>query len=88
MIGNLTDREKKIIEDNLRHFENNFGELIIEKEELCDNTTYGYYIYYPSKEHCVNFCYDISYLDGWLWGVVQGLNRPEFKNGKKEREVN
>lgn len=79
MIGNLTDREMEIIKDNLRAFESNFGTVRIEKADYGK----GYYVFYPkeTKENgsWIQFCYDISYLDGWLYGVVQGCVRGEFK---------
>lgn len=66
---NITGREKEIIEDNLRAFVANFGEVRIEKES-CGN---GFYVFSPSdRDSYVQYCYNIYYLDGWLYGCVQG----------------
>lgn len=71
----MTDREKKIIEENLKSFTNNFGDVKIEK----DSVTKGFFIYYPANaENHIHYCENIYHLDGWLWGVVQGRNRREF----------
>ena len=76
MIGNLTNREKEIIKDNLRAFEMNFGTVRIVKTDYGK----GYYVFFPSEsDSWIQFCYDISYLDGWLYGVVQGIRRGEFR---------
>lgn len=74
----LKEREKEIIADNLRAFVHNFGEVRIEKEEYGN----AYYVYYPADSeqgNYIQYCYNISYLDGWLYGVVQGAVRGEFK---------
>lgn len=73
----MTKREKEIIKDNLRAFVHNFGEVRIEK---VDNYDSGFYVFYPAEsESYIQYCYDISYLDGWLYGVVQGCVKGEFK---------
>lgn len=78
MIGNLTPRQKEKIKDNLRAFEHNFGEVRIERADYGD----GFYVFYPSDSESsswIQYCYNIGYLDGWLYGVVQGCVRGEFK---------
>lgn len=73
----MTTRQKEIIKDNLRAFKHNFGEVRIEKEEIGR----GFYVFYPADSTTwIQFCYDIDYLNGWLYGVVQGVRRGEFKN--------
>ena len=75
----MTEKQKEIIKDNLRAFIANFGEVRIEKEE-CGK---GFYVFYPvESESWIHFCYDINYLNGWLYGVVQGAVRGEFANPK------
>ena len=61
--------EKEILKDNLNAFVKNFGEVRIEKE----NFGAGYYVFSPStSESYVQYCYNIDYLNGWLYGCVQG----------------
>lgn len=81
MIGSIfTPREKEIIKDNLQAFINNFGEVRIEREE-CGK---GFYVFYPTNRNgWIQFCYNIDYLNGWLYGVVQGIHCGEFKKGAK-----
>lgn len=79
-MSGLTKRQKEIIADNLMAFVHNFGSVRIEKE-----TGSGFYVYYPAdSDSYIQYCYDLSYLDGWLYGVVQGVNRGEFKNNIRD----
>lgn len=74
----LTEKQKETIADNLRAFEHNFGECRI--EQYCKGE--GFYVYYPAdmpEGDYIQYCYNIGYLDGWLYGVVQGCVRGEFK---------
>lgn len=72
----MTAKEKEIIKDNLYAFIHNFGEVRIEKEDYGK----GFYVFYPKEsESWIQYCYDINYLNGWLYGVVQGVVRGEFK---------
>ena len=65
----MTSRQKEIIKDNLHAFIANFGEVRIEKYGS------GFYVFSPSdSESYVQFCYDIHYLNGWLYGCVQAAN--------------
>lgn len=74
----MTNRQKELIADNLRAFTTNFGEVRIEHEDYGR----GFYVYYPSDSiSWIQYCYDINYLNGWLYGVVQGIRRKEFKDG-------
>ncbi len=73
---NLTPKQKETIKDNLRAFINNFGEPRIERDDLGK----GFYVFYPAdSDSWIQYCYSIDYLDGWLYGVVQGVVRGEFK---------
>lgn len=83
-MANLTNKQKEIIHDNLQAFVNNFGEIDIRRAEVGS----GFYVYYPiDSDSYIQYCYNIHYLDGWLYGVVQGAVRGEFKpyrtGGKK-----
>ena len=79
----LTKKQEDIIRDNLRAFVHNFGEPKI----VADEYGKGFYVYYPAdiETDCwIQYCYDLSYLDGWLYGVVQGRNRGEFKRKRRD----
>ena len=72
----MTTRQKELIKDNLRAFEANFGEVRIEKESFGR----GFYVFYPANaDSYIQYCYNLDYLNGWLYGVVQGVVRGEFK---------
>ena len=72
----MKDKHKEVIKDNLRAFTANFGEVRI---ETYDNKSF--YVFYPAdSDSYIQYCYDIDYLNGWLYGVVQGAVRGEFKN--------
>jgi len=73
-----TDDEIETVSDNLAAFINNFGKPRITKEDAGD----GFYVFYPAdkpNDSWIQFCYNVSYLDGWLYGIVQGRHRGEFK---------
>lgn len=76
----MTKRQREIIADNLRAFQANFGDVRIEDADYGG----GFYVFYPTESDTwIQYCYDIDYLNGWLYGVVQGVVRGEFK-GKRE----
>lgn len=78
---NLTPKQKETIKDNLRAFVNNFGEPRIERDDLGK----GFYVFYPAdSDSWIQYCYSIDYLDGWLYGVIQGVVRGEFKERRLE----
>lgn len=67
---------KQLIADNLNAFIANFGEPRIEK----DDCGHGYYVFYPKESTSwIQYCYNADYLNGWLYGVVQGKQRGEFR---------
>lgn len=68
----MTNRQKEIISDNLKAFIANFGDVRIETNE-CGG---GFFVFSPaSSETHVQYCYDIDYLNGWLYGCVQAANK-------------
>lgn len=72
----MTQRQKDIIQDNYNAFVANFGELRIEKEDYGK----GFYVYLPADATTfIQYCYNLDYLNGWLYGAVQAANRKEFK---------
>lgn len=74
----MTTRQNEIIADNLSAFTANFGAPRIERADYGS----GLYVYYPAdSDSYIQYCYDINYLNGWLYGCVQGAIRGEFKKG-------
>lgn len=74
----MRKRHEELIADNLESFQRNFGDVRI---ETFDDV--GFYVYYPpNADSYIQYCYSIEYLDGWLYGCVQGINRREFREGK------
>lgn len=75
----MTKRQENIICKNLQAFISNFGTPRIEKEDYGQ----GFYVYFPADaETYIQYCENIHYLDGWLYGVIQGFMRREFKEAK------
>lgn len=71
----MNDRQKKIIEGNLKAFKANFGDIRIESYDKR-----SFYVFYPvESDSYMQYCENIDYLNGWLYGVVQGAVRGEFK---------
>ena len=56
---------------NLRAFEANFGEVILYRNRA---GAYKVYLDYADmvEDRYVQMCRNVDYLDGWLYGVVQG----------------
>ena len=70
----MTRNQMEIISDNLRAYKNNFGYIEIEEENYGE----GYYVFTSeerkkSGSH-TQYCYNIDYLNGWLYGAVQAAN--------------
>lgn len=68
----MTTKQKEIIKDNLNAFLANFDYIRIEKED------YGKGFYVFTKENDTSwtqYCYNIDYLNGWLYGAVQAKNK-------------
>lgn len=71
----MRERDKELIEANLQSFINNFGDVRIETYD-----DKAFYVYYPANaDTYIQYCYSIDYLDGWLYGCVQGAKRKEFR---------
>ena len=70
----MTEWEKEIIKDNLKAYLANFGYLEIEPEDI----GHGFYVFTsPERKEqgaYTQFCYNIDYLNGWLYGAVQAVN--------------
>ena len=71
----MTNTEKEIIKDNLQAYINNFGYIHIERQECGD----GFYVFTSEQRLAegswTQFCYNIDYLNGWLYGCVQAANK-------------
>lgn len=81
----LTAKQNELIKDNLRAYINNFGYIMIEKADYGS----GFYVYTDEQRAAegsyTQFCYNIDYLNGWLYGAVQAANgvmKPINKEGK------
>lgn len=70
----LTERQREKIADNLRAYVHNFETTAIVREDFGP----GFYVYRneddaKSGSNWVQFCYNIDYLNGWLYGAVQAI---------------
>ena len=79
----MTKNQKGIIASNLHAFVHNFGDVRIEDADYGG----GFYVFYPPNSlSYIQYCENIHYLDGWLYGAVQGVRIIEptrQKNGIK-----
>jgi len=76
----LTEKQKATIERNLKAFTYNFGNVRIERA----NYGPGLYVYFPAdSDKFIQFCENADYLNGWLYGAVQGFMCGEFKQNYK-----
>lgn len=70
----MTKRQEQIIKDNLNSYIANFGYISIEKADYGK----GFYVFTSEERKAsgawTQYCYNIDYLNGWLYGVVQGVN--------------
>lgn len=70
----LTAKQNELIKDNLTAYINNFGYIKIEKADYGS----GFYVYTDEQRAAegayTQFCYNIDYLNGWLYGAVQAAN--------------
>lgn len=78
----FTAKQYETIKTNLAAFVFNFGPVRIEKQDPCCP---GYYVYSPAdSDSYVQYCYDIDYLNGWLYGAVQAVNTLKRINNLQE----
>lgn len=85
----MTELQKEKIEKNLNAYKENFGYIEIVKQKYDK----GFYVF-TSKEkrernEYTQYCYNIDYLNGWLYGCVQAANgivSPVYKKFAKYRE--
>lgn len=67
----LTKKERETIKDNLNAFIVNFGVPRLVRADYGR----GLFVYMGDSENSIHFAYDINYLNGWLFGAVQAVNR-------------
>lgn len=67
----LTKKEREIIKDNLSAFIVNFGVPRLVRADYGR----GLFVYMGDSDNSIQFAYDINYLNGWLYGAVQAVNR-------------
>ena len=68
----MTNGQKKRIQHNLDAYLANFPSIRIEDADYGG----GFYVFSPAEsDSFVQFCPSIEYLDGWLYGMVQGVNQ-------------
>nr|WP_142411340.1 hypothetical protein [Clostridium sp. Marseille-P7770] len=78
----FTKNEMEIIKDNLMSFIANFGKPRIERGD--DGR--GFYVFTDNSDSWRQYCYNIDYLNGWLYGCVQAAcGNP--KRDEKIREM-
>lgn len=83
MALDVTSKNHETIKDNLNAFLANFDSIKIERADYGS----GYYVYVPKDNpDYIQFCYDINYLNGWLYGCVQAVNRKELTQKTMEVE--
>lgn len=74
-MGTLTTKQNELIKDNLRAYISNFGYIKIEKS----GNDRGFYVYTDEQRvetgSYTQYCYNIDYLNGWLYGAVQAVNK-------------
>lgn len=70
----FTKSQEELIADNLRAYKANFGYICIKTADYGD----GFYVYTDEQRaesgNYTQFCYNIDYLNGWLYGAVQAAN--------------
>lgn len=70
----FTRSQMESINDNLRAYLANFGYLKITRADYGG----GFYVYTDEQRaesgSYTQYCYNIDYLNGWLYGAVQAVN--------------
>lgn len=70
----MTKKQNEIIADNLRAYKANFGYIQTVKADFGG----GFYVFTDEERFkggsYTQFCYNIDYLNGWLYGCVQAAN--------------
>ena len=75
----FTKNEMEIVKDNLQAFIANFGKPRIERGDDGES----FYVFTDDSSSWRHYCYNIDYLNGWLYGCVQTVNG----NPKRDEEM-
>ena len=67
----FTESQKEKIKSNLNAYLANFKPITIEKADYGK----GFYVYEVDRDGHVQYCENIDYLNGWLYGAVQARNK-------------
>lgn len=80
----FTEKQHDLIKDNLISFLHNFKNVTIVKDQFNP----GFYVFVGNvPADCsgwLQYCYNIDYLNGWLYGCVQAKHRKELKDNFTE----
>lgn len=76
---NFTNGEMEIVKDNLQVYIANFGKPRIERGD--DGKSF--YVFTDDSDSWRQYCYNIDYLNGWLYGCVQTIHG----NPKPDKEM-
>lgn len=79
----FTKNEMEIIKDNLMSYIANFGKPRIERGDDGE----GFYVFTDNSDSWRQYCYNIDYLNGWLYGCVQAACGNPKQDKKNERDV-
>ena len=74
LVDVLTKKEYEIVKNNLNAFIVNFGVPRVVRADYGR----GLYVYMGDSNRWIEFCHNVDYFDGWLYGAVQAANREEF----------
>jgi hypothetical protein len=71
-LNRLTEQQREKLSDNYRAYVHNFEKPIIVTEDYGK----GFYVFRNAEDwkngnSWVQYCYNIDYLNGWLYGAVQ-----------------
>lgn len=75
----FTKNEMEIIKDNLMSFVANFGKPRIERGDDGES----FYVFTDNSDSWRQYCYNIDYLNGWLYGCTQAA----CGNPKRDEEM-
>ena len=70
----LTKKEMETVKDNLNAFIANSGVPSVVRADYGR----GLHVYIGDSDQYIQFCHNIDYFDGWMYGAVQAANRKEF----------
>ena len=70
----MTKKQELLIKDNLTAYKANFDYIKIEDADYGD----GFYVFTSEERYeqksWTQYCYNVDYLNGWLYGCVQAAN--------------